>query len=116
MKQLDKDLSMVFFNSVEEMNECYSIDAELPSNLHSNADLVCYEIIEPFVFEYIGQYVLLGGWFYQLNNLGKPVVTSFNVIKSEQDVHASDCFRYEGCCFVYVHVIVTGKQIGRAHV
>ena len=32
------DLSKVFFNSVEEMNECYGIDAELPSKLYSNAD------------------------------------------------------------------------------
>ena len=28
MKQLDKDLSKVFFNSVEEMNECYGTNAE----------------------------------------------------------------------------------------
>ena len=26
MKQLDKSLSKIFFNSVEEMNECYGID------------------------------------------------------------------------------------------
>ena len=26
-KQLDKDLSKVFFNSVEDMNECYGVDA-----------------------------------------------------------------------------------------
>ena len=104
MKQTNKYLSKVFFNSVEDMNECYSIDAELPSGLHSNADLVCYEIIEPFVFEYMGQYVLLGGGFYHLNNLGKPVVTGFNGIKSESDVHASDGLGYEGRCFVYVRV------------
>ena len=103
-KQLDKDLSMVFFNSVEEMNECYGINAELPSGLHSNADLVCYEIIEPFVYKYMGQYVLLGGGFYHLNSLGKPVVTGFNGIKSESDVHVSDGFGYEGRCFVYVRV------------
>ena len=104
MKQSDKDLSMVFFNSVEEMNECYCVDAELPSGLHSNADLVCYEIIDPFVFKHMGQYVLLGGGFYHLNNLGKPVVTGFNGIKSESDVHTSDGFGYEGRCFVYVRV------------
>ena len=104
MKQTNKDLSKVFFNSVEEMNECYGIDAELPSNLHSDADLVCYEIIEPFVFEYMGQYVLLGGGFYHLNNLGKPVVNGSNGNKSESDVHASDGFGYEGRCFVYVRV------------
>ena len=104
MKQSDKDLSKVFFNSVEEMNECYGIDAELPRGLHSNADLVCYEIVNQFVFNYMGQYVLLGGGFYHLNNLGKPVVTGFNGIKSESDVHASDGFGYEGRCFVYVRV------------
>ena len=104
MKKLDKSLSKIFFNSVEEMNDCYGINAELPSNLQSNSDLVCYEIIEPFVFEYMGQYVLLGGWFYHLNNLGKPVVTGFNWIKSESDVHAYDGFWYEGRCFVYVRV------------
>ena len=53
-----RDLSKTFFNSVEEINECYGINAELPSNLHSSSDLVCYEIIEPFVCEYVGQYVL----------------------------------------------------------
>ena len=104
MEKLDKDLSKIFFNSVDEMNECYGIDAELPSNLQSNADLVCYEIVEPFVYEYMGQYVLLGGGFYHLNNLGKPVVTGFNGIKSESDVHVSDGFGYEGRCFVYVRV------------
>ena len=51
MKQLDK----IFFNSVEEMNECYGIDAEMPSNLYRNADLVCYEIVNPFVYEYVAQ-------------------------------------------------------------
>ena len=104
MKQLDKLLSKTFFNSVEDMNECFGIDAELPRGLHSSADLVCYEIIEPFVFEYTGQYVLLGGGFYHLNNLGKPVVTGFNGINSESDVHVSDGFGYEGRCFVYVRV------------
>ena len=103
-KQSDKDLSKIFFNSVEDMNECYDIGAELPSGLHSNADLACYEIIEPFVFKYMGQYVLLGGGFYHLNNLGKPVVTGSNGIKSESDVHVSDGFGYEGRCFVYVRV------------
>ena len=104
MKQTNKDLSKVFFNSVEEMNECYSIDAELPSNLHNNADLVCYEIIEPFVFKYIGQHVLLGGGFYNLNNLRKPVVTGFNEITSESAIVEYDLDNYEGRCFVYVRV------------
>ena len=104
MKQLDEDLSKVFFNSVEEMNECYGIDAELPSKVYSNTDLVCYEIIELFVFNYTGQYVFLGGGFYHLNNLGNPVVTGFNGNKSESGVHASDGFGYEGRCFVYVRV------------
>ena len=58
-KQLDKDLSTVFFNSVEEMNECYGIDAELPRGLHSNADLVCYEIVEPNVLSIWGSMYLL---------------------------------------------------------
>ena len=99
-----RDLSKTFFNSVEDMNECFSIGAELPIKSYSNADLVCYEIVEPFVFKYMGQYVLLGGGFYHLNNLGKPVVTSFNGINSESDVHVSDGFGYEGRCFVYVRV------------
>ena len=103
-KQLDKDLSKIFFNSVEEMNERYGIDAKLPRGFNSNADLVCYEIVRPFVFKYMGQYVLLAGGFYHLNNLGKPVVTGCNEIKSESDVHASDGFSYEGRCFVYVRV------------
>ena len=52
MKQLDK----IFFNSVEEMNECYGIDAELPSKVYSNSDLVCYEIVEPITYEEVCQY------------------------------------------------------------
>lgn len=104
MKQSDKPLSKVFFNSVEEMNECYDIDAKLPSDLHSNTDLVCYEIIEPFVFKYMGQCVLLGGGFYHLNNLGKPVVTGFNGIKSESAIVEYDLYKYEDRCFVYVRV------------
>jgi len=103
-KQLDKDLSKVFFNSVEEMNECYGIDAELPSNLHSNADLVCYEIVEPFVYECLGQYVLLGGGFYHLDSSGEPAVHSFNGIKSESAIVEDDLYKYEGRCFVYVRV------------
>ena len=99
-----KDLSVVFFNSVEEMNECYGIDAELPSNLHSNADLVCYEIIEPFVYECLGQYVLLGGGFYYLDSSGEPDVHSFNGIKSESAIVEDDLYKYEGRCFVYVRV------------
>ena len=40
------NLSKIFFNSVEEMNECYGVDAEMPSKLYSNADLVCYDNCE----------------------------------------------------------------------
>ena len=97
-----KDLSKVFFNSVEEMNECYGIDAELPRGLHSNADLVCYEIVEPFVYEEIAQYVFTKVGFYHLSNLGEPVIPNYNEITLESEV--------------YEDSIVTGKQIGRAHV
>ena len=103
-KQLDKDLSKIFFNSVEEMNGCYGIDAELPSKLYSNTDLVCYEIVEPFVYEYLAQYVILGDCFYHLDSSGEPVVHSFNGIKSESDIIEDDVFKYEGRCFVYVRV------------
>lgn len=103
MKKSNKDLSRVFFNSVEEMNECYGIDAELPSNLHSNADLVCYEIVEPNVFEYIGQYVFTRNGFHNLNRYGKPN-SNHNDITSELEVREYDIDRYEGRCFVYVRV------------
>ena len=83
MKKLDKDLSKIFFNSVEEMNECYGIDAELPSKLYSNTDLVCYEIVEPFTYDDIGQYI-------------KMVL--------ELELHEYDEYKYEGRCFVYVRV------------
>ena len=103
-KQLDKDLSKVFFNSVEEMNECYGIDAELPSGLHSNADLVCYEIIEPFVCDYLGQYVFTKKGFYHLNTLGEPVIPNYNEITLEAEVYEDDLDEHEGRCFVYVRV------------
>ena len=99
MKQLDK----IFFNSVEEMNECYGIDAELPSNLYSNADLVCYEIVEPFICEYIGQYVFTRNGFQNLSKHGKPN-NNHNEITSELEVREYDLDRYEGRCFVYVRV------------
>lgn len=103
-KQLDKDLSKVFFNSVEEMNECYGIDAELPSGFNSNADLVCYEIVEPFVYEYLGQYVFTKRGFYHLDNLGEPVIPNYNEITSEVEVYEDDLYEHEGRCFVYVRV------------
>lgn len=104
MKKLDKDLSKIFFNSVEDMNECYGIDAELPSNLHSNADLVCYEIVEPFVYDYLGQYVFTRNGFHHLDNLGEPVIPNYNEITLESDVYEDDLFEHEGRCFVYVRV------------
>ena len=104
MKQLDKLLSKTFFNIVEEMNEYYCINARLPSNLYSNTDLVCYEIVEPFVFEYIGQYVLTSTGCYHLDNLGKPVIHNLNEITSESAMVEYDLYKHEGRCFVYVRV------------
>lgn len=104
MKQINKDLSKVFFNSVEEMNECYGIDAELPSNLHSNTDLVCYEIVEPFVFDYLGQYVFTRNGFHHLDNFGSPFINNYNEITLESEVYEDDLFEHEGRCFVYVRV------------
>ena len=103
-KQLDKDLSKVFFNSVEEMNECYGIYAELPSGFNSNADLVCYEIVEPFVYDYLGQYVFTKRGFYHLDNLGEPVIPNYNEITWESEVYEDDIDEHEGRCFVYVRV------------
>ena len=100
MKKLDK----IFFNSVEEMNECYGIDAELPTGLHSNTDLVCYEIVEPFVYDYLGQYVFTKRGFYHLNNLGEPVIPNYNEITLESEVYEDDIYEHEGRCFVYVRV------------
>lgn len=100
MKQLDK----IFFNSVEEMNECYGIDAELPSNLYSNTDLVFYEIVNPFVFDYMGQYVFTKFGFYHLNNIGEPVIHNCNEMTLESEVYEDDLYKYEGRCFVYVRV------------
>lgn len=100
MKQLDK----IFFNTIEEMNECYGIDAELPSNLYSNTDLVCYEIVEPFVYDYLGQYVFTKRGFYHLNNLGEPVIPNYNEITLESEVYEDDIDEHEGRCFVYVRV------------
>ena len=104
MKQSDKDLSTLFFNSVEEMNECYGIDAELPSKLYSNADLVCYRIVEPFFYDYMGQYVFAGTGFHHLNYLGETVSRNHNEISLEPEVYEDDVQKYEGRCFVYVRV------------
>lgn len=104
MKQANKDLSMVFFNSVEEMNERYGINARLPSGLHSNTDLVCYEIVEPFAFEYLSQYEFTKVGFHHLNNLGSPYINIHNEITLEEEVLEDDLFNYEGRCFVYVRV------------
>ena len=100
MKQLDK----IFFNSVEEMNECYGIDAELPSNLYSNTDLVCYEIIEPFGYEYVAQYEFTKKGFYHLDGYGEPVNYNWNEITLESEVYEDDIDEHEGRCFVYVRV------------
>ena len=103
-KQLDKDLSKIFFNSVEEMNECYGIDAELPSKVYSNTDLVCYEIVEPSVCDYIEQYVFTKRGFYHLNNLGEPVIRNWNEITLEAEVCEDNIDEHKGRCFVYVRV------------
>lgn len=100
MKQLDK----IFFNSVEEMNECYGIDAELPIKVYSNADLVCYEIVEPFVYDYLEQYVFTKSGFCHLNNLGELVIPNYNEITLEAEVYEDDLNEHEGRCFVYVRV------------
>ena len=99
-----KDLSKVFFNSVEEMNECYDIYAELPSGLHNNAELVCYEIVEPFVFDYLGQYVFTRNGFHHLDNFGSPFINNYNEITLESEVYEDDVYEHEGRCFVYVRV------------
>ena len=100
MKQLDK----VFFNTIEEMNECYGIDAELPSRLYSNTDLVCYEIVNPLVFDYLGQYVFTRNGFHHLDNFGSPFINNYNEITLESEVYEDDLFEHEGRCFVYVRV------------
>ena len=106
MKKLDKDLSKRFFNSVEEMNECYGVDAELPSRLYSNTDLVCYEIVEPFVCDYLAQYVFTKREFCRLDGLGEPVIRNWNEITLEAELEAyeDNTFKHGGRCFVYVRV------------
>ena len=99
-----KDLSKVFFNTIEEMNECYGIVAELPSKLYSNTDLVRYEIVEPFLCDYIGQYVFTKAGCHHLNDLGEPVIHISNRVALELGVYEKDMFEYEGRCFVYVRV------------
>ena len=103
-KQSDKDLSKIFFNSVEEMNECYGIEAELPSKLYSNTDLVCYEIVEPFVYEYLWQYAFTERGFNYLDNLGEPVLHNHHVQTIESGFYEKDRLLYKRCCFVYVRV------------
>ena len=102
MKQLDKDLSKIFFNSVEEMNECYGIGAELPTGLHSNTDLVCYEIVEPFTCEEVCQYRFeecglkyfsFGQWCNNSSNIDNEIL-----------LNKYDFDNYEDRCFVYVRV------------
>ena len=100
MKQLDK----IFFNSVEEMNECYGIDAELPSSLYSDAYLVCYEIVEPFVCDYLAQYKFTAKGFHYLNNLGSPGIYERNTFRSKLEVYKDDTFKHGGRCFAYVRV------------
>lgn len=104
MKKLDKDLSKRFFNSVEEMNECYGVDAELPSRLYSNTDLVCYEIAEPFVCSYLAQYKFTKREFCHLDGLGEPVIRNWNEITLEAEVYEDDIDEHKGRCFVYVRV------------
>lgn len=99
-----KDLSRVFFNSVEEMNECYGINAELPSGLHSNTDLVCYEIVETFVCEYLGQYVFTDSGVHHLNSIAEPVNYNCNEITSESGIFNDDLYWCEDRCFIYVRV------------
>ena len=100
MKQLDK----ISFNSVEEMNECYGVDAKLPSKLYSNTDLVCYEIVEPFVYDHLGQYKFTKRKFYRLDGLGEPVIRNWNEITLEAEVYEDSVFEHEGRYFVYVRV------------
>ena len=104
MKQSDKDLSKIFFNSVEEMNECYGIDAEMPSKVYSNTDLVCYEIVEPFVYECLTQYKFTKKGFYHLDGLGEHVIHNRNEMTLESEVYEDDLYKYEGRCFAYVRV------------
>ena len=99
-----KEISKTFFNSIEEMNVCYCINARLPSVLHSNTDLVCYEIVEPFVYEYLTQYKFIGGGFYHLNSRGEPVIYNNNKITLESEAYEDDVYEHEGRCFVYVRV------------
>ena len=100
MKQVDK----IFFNSVEEMNECYGVDAKLPSKLYSNTDLVCYQIVEPFVCSYLAQYKFTKREFCRLNNLGEPVILNYNEITLEAEVCEDDIDEHKGRCFAYVRV------------
>lgn len=97
-------LSKIFFNSVEEMNECYGIDVELPSGFNSNADLVCYEIVNPFVYEYVAHYKFTKKGFYHLDGYGEPIIFNHNEITLESEVYESDSFDYVCGCFVYVRV------------
>ena len=103
-KQLDKDLSKIFFNSVEEMSECYGVDAKLPIKVYSNTDLVCYQIVEPFVCSYLAQYKFTKREFCRLDGLGEPVIRNWNEITLEAEVCEDDIDEHKGRCFVYVRV------------
>ena len=100
MKQLDK----IFFNSVEEMSECYGVDAKLPIKVYSNTDLVCYQIVEPFVCSYLAQYKFTKREFCRLDGLGEPVIRNWNEITLEVEVCEDDIDEHKGRCFVYVRV------------
>ena len=102
MNSSQNDLSKIFFNSVEEMNECYGIDADLPIGFNSKADLVCYEIVEPFTYEEVCQYRFeegglkyfsFGRWCNNLSNTYNEILLS-----------KYDFDNYEERCFVYVRV------------
>ena len=86
------------------MNECYCINAKLPSVLHSNTNLVCYETVESHVFEYMGQYVFTNFGYHHLNNLGEPVIHNNNKITLESEVCEDDTVEWGCRCFVYVRV------------
>ena len=96
------DLSKTFFNSVEEMNEYYGIDAELPSDLYTDTGLACYEIVEPFTYEEVCQYKFEGGGL-ECFVLGRWC-NNLSSIDNERLLNNHDFYNYEGRCFVYVRV------------
>ena len=82
MKQLDK----IFFNSVEEMSECYGVDAKLPIKVYSNTDLVCYQIVEPFVCSYLAQYKFTKRDFCRLDGLGEQIEWLLHRVSKTKEV------------------------------